>query len=678
MTGKNSNKGSGMIAVIITVTMVALLGAAMLFMSYMEVSIKSADRSTRADFYKTEEQLDIVRATLQSMVSQAVMDAYTEVLSNYLAVISDADKAQEVFAEKFVNNLGVAAGEIVVAGNRFAVTQDGDRLVLRNISVNSDLNTSNGWYNEIYTSFAIAIPPFEPLTSGVRNNIEGNIIIADNGLFVNGGSSNLNGDIYAGGISVLSGGNLTITGGNVVSGRDILVKNSSSLDINVGGSYNIWANRIQVGGDFVVGDHRETGNLTINGNTFVADDLELAGDNASAVLTGEYFGFGSSLTLGKESSSIIVSGSGTNTSLNLQALTELRLAGRSFITSKTDGEADIPMGGSITVRRDQVAYLAPDFLLSDKGANPRVIAASAAADALTIDVDADLWLVTRGAKTGINMTLKDYGVNPAPTIVTKAIDANWKAVYYFMTFDTAAHRSEFFKDYFGQHTAAVQQYLSFYVPIYELPAGGTISVADLYYSPDASDGNKLKPKDGNPAATSGATMYNTRWENLKKTADESPNRSMFSAAEWDTMTPYSYYVIGEPGATTEFKDSAGNVKAVFSVGDYAIGTSTPDTVRVVISTGDVTVTGGTTFRGLIIAKGTVTLVDSTVTNMEAGGSRVDLAPAFEAAAGGDTLSKYTRNFRFNEISGGDIPGQNWNMNSLVKFYDWTKNEEPTP
>ena len=100
----------------------------------------------------------------------------------------------------------------------------------------------------------------------------------------------------------------------------------------------------------------------------VADDLELRGVGSKVTLKGNYYGYnfqknyGTSDTVSSDadfSSAMMVNGRTCN--LNLKDLNYLMLAGRTFISRKTDAakNQDVLMGESISARTNQLAYYVP-------------------------------------------------------------------------------------------------------------------------------------------------------------------------------------------------------------------------------------------------------------------------------------------------------------------------------
>ena len=72
-----------------------------------------------------------------------------------------------------------------------------------------------------------------------------------------------------------------------------------------------------------------TGNLSLDGATYVSDDLTTDGNGNKIKLSGIYRGYGDSLNNSGASSSILVNGA--NTSLDFSNLTELFLVGHAYV-----------------------------------------------------------------------------------------------------------------------------------------------------------------------------------------------------------------------------------------------------------------------------------------------------------------------------------------------------------
>ena len=632
---KANNRGSGIVTVIITVAFIAMLGAILLFMAYMNMQIKNADRLTRNNFYYTETALNEVRAALQHSVSDAIASSYTSTLIMYGETLTDEDSdPQETFAEHFIASVAptfgfsfttgsftatdISAGfksipynsdilkgnitrfispvyKVAAGGNaivRFDMNGAPIALDIEGISV--EYADAKGFQNTIYSDFSIGIPPFTAMSAGFRSRLNRYIIVADGTLNAGGSGSprevDLVGNVYAGNVKVSgSGYTLNLNSGRVISAGEYSISGGATLNIKENAS--IWANRIKL-------ENNASANL--RGNIYIADDLELKGPNASATITGSYFGFGSSSVDGSKSSAILIGGSGSR--LDFSALKTLVLAGRSFVSTDPVGSnhtLDIPMSGSLSITSDQIAYLVPDELIErregsvySKISNPNIWSStvptayiydssSPAADRYTRIGTADTMASPPG--TGyitISMTpeLKAYGASIVQRIWPIS-STGGNAVYYFLTFDTPANRDRYFKDYYTDNETKVNEYLRLYFDQSAntglINSSGSVNSSGYIYEyVQTADGYELRPgtADSAPINSMSAT-YEQQYANLKST--------LFESESGINTTPFTHFVDAAAitsdfsgSALTEFTDADGRVRALIIPEGYFNGSVT--------------------------------------------------------------------------------------------------------
>jgi WD40 repeat protein len=116
----------------------------------------------------------------------------------------------------------------------------------------------------------------------------------------------------------------------------------------------------------------------------------------------------------------------------------------------------------------------------------------------------------------------------------------------------------------------------------------------------------------------------------------------------------------------------GGSKAVVTNGDYVLNADTDNTIHVVIASGSVTVSGH--YSGLILAGGDVTLQAGTVVTA----SRAAVTDALSSL-----LTEDGKAYRYlnplvmspmNVSTSQDGTSEIWDMNNLVTFANWKKNE----
>ena len=560
--------------------------------------------------------------------------------------------------------------------------------------------SSNGYKNVIYTDFSIAFPPFVAVAAGYHSRLNNYIIVADGTLSAGGlaasATVNLSGNVYAGNVEVSgSGYTLDIDSGRIISKGNYTV--SSGAHLHVGDSASLWANRIHIASAFA----------HFGGNIHLADDLELSGTGSEVSISGSYFGFGTGGDAPtpdpKKSSSIIVSG--LDSVLDFTQLNSLVLAGRSFISSTGTGEFQVPTASSLSIKSDQIAYLVPDALLSHRQGgqiyalpNPSIWpTASGIPEAYTLDAATGIYTsvsnpaVTTAAPTDasfvvIELTdaLKGYGARiirrTAPLPSTRDT-----LVYYFLDFSSEQNRGRFFQNYYSENSARINEYLRLYLDPTSAAAinpGGAFNATGYVYE-FAADGSGYElraPVHGEHIKAMAAT-YANQYKNLTTTLFE-----LEAAAEGET--PFHYFVdtaaiardFGSGGAPIEFTDSNGRVRGLIIPSGYTsfdLTAAYPD-VNLVIACGTgSTVTLHRSFDGLILSAGNVRLAES----LSNGSSLTDghvgdmMYEAFHATNGSHFLLDYmkgaTRGGAPTVIGEG---ARTWNLNDLVTYKNWSKNE----
>lgn len=421
---KRRNSGSSIVIVIIAMAMIGILATTLLWMSYVNYKIKVNDIRNKNSFYSAETVMEQIVAGLQKESSDAVAIAYKEALSNwdrdddgiqseanhyssfataYLdALVKELRNSEEgagyynrdvlksyVDTEiwKNVNQTAWDNGTDEADAAKAPVMElvNGSSLILRNVFVSY---VDGDRLSIVSTDLCLDVPQivFTKSSSSI-DDLYDYLLIGNQGISLTKGSGQVTGDgsIYAGIDET------TAKGG-------IVINPASSLAIN-NGRYVISKGEIDVvgpGAGFIVRDARETGSsvyaksldlqsgmISLDSKTYIANDLTLSGNGSKATLTKEYYGYGTSVATGLEgyptdqenSSAIIINGQ--NSTVDMSGVNTLMLAGRAYIgTNTTKKELDqntaaavedagkknekaVLMGESITVKGGQIAYLVP-------------------------------------------------------------------------------------------------------------------------------------------------------------------------------------------------------------------------------------------------------------------------------------------------------------------------------
>ena len=418
---KRRNRGSSIVIVIIAMAMIGILATTLLWMSYINYKIKVNDIRNKNSFYSAEMVMEQIVAGLQKEASDSVAVAYQEVLSNWDELQSESNRYSS-FASTYLDTLvkhlrdtdkgdGYYKRDILKGYVDTTVwdhvnqtawdngTDDtdetkkkppvmelvnGNSLILRNVFVSY---MDEDRLSIVNTDLRLDVPEIVFTQSGSIDELYNYILIGNQGISLKESSGQVTGDgsIYAGTDDKGKGG--------------IVINPASSLAIN-NGRYVISKGEIDVigpGAGLIVRDVKETGSsvyaknldlqsgtISFDSKTYIANDLTLSGNGSKATLTKEYYGYGISTESGigdsktdqENSSAIIINGQ--NSTVNMSGVNTLMLAGRAYIgTNTTKKELDqnaeavangdaakrnekaVLMGESITVKGGQIAYLVP-------------------------------------------------------------------------------------------------------------------------------------------------------------------------------------------------------------------------------------------------------------------------------------------------------------------------------
>lgn len=418
---KRRNRGSSIVIVIIAMAMIGILATTLLWMSYINYKIKVNDIRNKNSFYSAEMVMEQIVAGLQKEASDSVAVAYQEVLSNWddlqsesnryssfastyldtlVKHLRDADKGDGYYKRDIlkgyvdttvwdhVNQTAWDNGtdETDEAKKKPPVMElvNGNSLILRNVFVSY---MDEDRLSIVSTDLRLDVPEIVFTQSGSIDELYNYILIGNQGISLkeSSGQVTADGSIYAGTDDKGKGG--------------ITINKASTLAIN-NGRYVISKGEIDVigpGAGLIVRDVKETGSsvyaknldlqsgtISLDSNTYIANDLTLSGNGSKATLTKEYYGYGISAESGigdsktdqENSSAIIINGQ--NSTVNMSGVNTLMLAGRAYIgTNTTKKELDqnaeavangdaakknekaVLMGESITVKGGQIAYLVP-------------------------------------------------------------------------------------------------------------------------------------------------------------------------------------------------------------------------------------------------------------------------------------------------------------------------------
>jgi len=688
-----NNKGSAIITVVVTMLFVMALGAALLFAAYTGYSITISQRHEDANFYDASAAMDDIRVGVQTSVTNAIAEAYTAALVEYTDAHSADYNPQTDFNDKFIAALSAAkvgnvnlfvaetenqktvivgyntealralidaeAQDYVTVSGGAAVTKTLSGTALKSISLKSITvdYIKKGYESTITTDIAISMPDFFA-GSSITSSINDYALIANNKLIQSSGGSTVgvSGSVFAGssdtaddvGINITNNGNkLTFSNGDIICKGSILVDNGAAMAFSAP-TNELWAAEIELGTSGVAGS---SGTAALDGKIYVADDLILQGRGSSATLVNTYFGFGNSVDTPDESSSILVNG--RNSTLDISRLDKLSLAGIGFIDISG---AAIRMGESMAVKSDQLAYLVPEKCISNYASNPCVfdVGATSAETTPIIDKSTVLWGTGASAKT-LSYYI-DGGKGSFQTIF-KPLGSDMTIAYVFMVFSQKEYANDYFKAYFEADPSKIEQYLHLYETLSDKAVGAEFNAAgNTFYmdgkSTATTTDDKLTLVPANDRVY--AEGMQTRYSKM-----QSPYLAFVNTVELAKLAASSLST-----HTLTFTNSDNEPVAIVSTdANYTYDFSSADTVRLIISANNVTISD--VFNGIVIAGNNITLTKNVTAQL------LDSNIINATCTVDGTTYKLSSFIGSSALSGNSSVAEDaWSLDSLVFYENW--------
>ncbi len=519
---------------------------------------------------------------------------------------------------------------------------------------------------------------------------KGGEVKSDKSAAINGNAYFSNAELTGSGALQFNSGTFICTGTMDVNGTLITDTSSETgkmsrftLDKNS----QLWTDNIDV--------HIES-EANLQGKTYVSNDLVLSGTGASAIISGEYYGFGDSTTDSSKSSSIIVNGK--QVKLDMSKATLVSLAGFSFVDvstvnsiDKSDSDKtknDVQMGESISVKENQRLYLVPASYINAV-ANGKEEGQKAAGEKVTISSNPIKMTAGEFRNTDFNLInevlwdgkkLSDYGIKLHP-INDNVYGEN--VTYVFMSFDTTSHANQYFKDYFKNNSDEIEGYLNEYFTEYKLPGTSSVLSKGSYVYNNSAVTGKMTD-------TSSSDDYRSEFDSLCKTLSQAPkdeNGKYEDAVEY--ILNQDIYVTGTDGKpvidengnkklrigeneTIEFKNTDGEIVAVVtSKANYVIDNKNPKLNLVIQVNGNGKITVERDFYGLIISEGDLEIKTGCTLNK----SSDSVVKAYEAEKGDGTSDTITDYMSDDAITGDEKATDAWNVSTLVGYDNWKRTTE---
>lgn len=750
------NKGFSLITVIITVAFIGILGLLVLYLALQNFNMKITGIKGKDSFYTAEQALEEIRLGLQQDVGDAMSAAYIKVMEDYNKQSSSSDEVldelrQKAFETAFLQELTSrvrqsgkdgasdlplgqysmdylksyvdlekmddfdAATETLIVttpeGKHPVLKSDPKSgLLLKNLKV--IYVDAKGYASIIETDIRLGIPKIQFPTPSTLPDLMNMVVVAQGGIVcksaenvgISAGHTSIMGSIFAGNlkgdsesseksqtsIKVEKNAALAIASGDkVVTEGEVSVDEQGSF--STGAGVTLWTQGIRM----------TEGNVTLDGTTYVADDLTVeknakSGDGSQVKIAGEYYGFGSPDSAKKSknytqsgqsvekdtprlydhssdadlSSGIVING--RNTTIDLSAVKKFLLAGRSYIAasgvkgSSENANSDVMLGESLSVKGSQLAYLVPAALLKTGSAvsasNPMNYDAYLASDLVKKDADQQVdWDETVSAWGGKN--LSEIGVDKSKPIQTVFYNDNAGGgyVYFYLNFTDNEKASDFMQTYAANSTDKLNQDLSFY---FGKNSGITVADRDSYvryvtngniltYNGDRSENgvdDATNPESDEKLQQEQVNMQNTWYAlnrkmitsvdllntDVKDKEGISHDETDYTQSVFDNLVnekqmvqflkqrdhvhlQYTFTASDEDGSLQAMMVHNGE-KSTYQTSkgtEIVKGTNEPlvitksmaenNNLRLVICTGDVVIASGVHFKGIIMAKGKITL-----------------------------------------------------------------------
>ena len=705
---KRRNSGSSIAIVIIAMAMIGILATTLLWMSYVNYKIKVNDIRNKNSFYSAETVMEQIVAGLQKETSDSVAAAYQEVLSNWETLENETNRYStfaSVYLDTLVKHLrnsekgdGYYSRDILEGYVDTTIWENvnqtawkngtdeadaekepvmelvnGSSLILRNVFVSY---TDGDRLSIVSTDLCLDVPEIVFTQSGSVDDLYDYLLIGNQGISLTKGSGQVTGDgsIYAGIDEATGKGGITINP-------------ASSLAIN-NGRYVISKGEIDVigpGAGFIVRDAKETGSsvyaksldlqsgmISLDSKTYIANDLTLSGNGSKATLTKEYYGYGTSTETGLEdrttdqenSSAIIINGQ--NSTVNLSGVNTLMLAGRAYIGTNTTkkqldqntekNEKAVLMGESITVKGGQIAYLVPTECLGVYngetliGQNPLTQDQATKMQAYKKQYGEEEFKevdFTRPVSRLGGENLASFGVGTMDHIrkvSTQYVGGGTESkslTYYYLVMD-ADDAARYYQTYYKQdiNKEIIDNYFKKYATggillgdytskqnSYTILGNALVSDAlsqsgvSLLTSTDTTTDRTLTPAEVFQKSGEIANVYKGLTTNLSEDgASASSLQNVFESVIKKEITTkqedgseqkesIQKYLM-DNGGTMEFTTEDG-LKGIITTGNYTLSSASggASNVRLIISLGDIMIDRN--FTGLAIAKGTITIDGAT-------------------------------------------------------------------
>ncbi len=694
------------------VTFLTVLVSIIIAVSMANLRMKQVEYRIKKNFYSNEQIVSDVYNGIGKESTLCFSKAYSSILSQTIndggkIIYQSEDEAFEAFSRNFIVRLtekfeeGAQKDDTLELLNKYSIysavstkVKQYDEievvknakgipteLVIRGIVVNyketDSAGNTTGYESSITTDIVIEVPYVTFFEDSSR--ILDYALIGNKGVYFRDGDRDVLGNVYAGidtdepignitnyrnedvygGLNFYKA-NINLVSSYIISKGDINIRECEiniKRDSDSDGDTQIWAETLRTVESRDKNEITVESRLNIEGQTFIANDLELNARNSNVTLEGEYYGYNNrkyetqekkNLTstykdlnaVHTQSSAVIINGN--SSSLDLSGLNMFVVSGVAYIdfvngNFPDGGETGIEeyaTGESLALKTNQSIYLAPQECLT--GMNP----------CLSEEADSVVWA------EGSNWFAHNKRfLNPTAPIEQKMYGRNGKKyVYHYLNFISDDKKKEYTELVLNMTepdkmaAEMPEEVKSLYVGFEEIELEQIWEVKQAVQAKAKAVGSIIKVADGvdTKIYTRGSivqvsddkesTQYveSDKWlsddyigkidnnllkhyQHLYTYLDPKEDFSLlsnaleFKAFELDDTKPFSKFVdAGKIMALSinEYKCTGkyGKCKTIISKENYTI---TNNLSGIVICSGDVTVESGVQVEGLILSAGRI-------------------------------------------------------------------------
>ena len=483
------DRGASLLAVLILMVVVSAIAVVITKITIVNIQMKEVERGTKKNFYSADAIMDDLRTGAREQAETALENAYADVLQHYVDYTSGGKNAQDVFKQNYMNGLEKyfadpmktpvdttnEQGNVVyrvagydadkVKGCILDGTQQGCFVAPADPKYEIDYGTgtftlkdvrvvykdAQDYETTITTDLVFSTPDMNFSGQSQVKEFMKYALIADDQINVNASNVTVDGSVYAGAGGIVASGNGTgvLNGRMILTRGDIVADMGSTLMVGNGNS-SIWAENIMTTG-------KSAATLNVNGNMYVADDLALNAKESKVTLQGNYYGYnfqknyGAGDTVATDadfSSAIMINGK--SSSLNIQNLKYLLLAGRTFISrGNNSSNTDIQMGESIAARTNQLAYYVSDKYVKTENGEGVVLKWNDAQNVRIGEKEYPIGESDYAASIHVDPVKLDGWLNHANPIVPYYYT---NGVNYYLNFKSQQDANEFYAAYYAGNT----------------------------------------------------------------------------------------------------------------------------------------------------------------------------------------------------------------------------------